>query len=59
MRPCPRPPIPRLHQLSLLPVLSGPGQLPPDERRQAVALLAALLMEATRSPESEAADDGQ
>jgi hypothetical protein len=57
MRPCPRPPIPAPHQLSLLPVLAGPGRLSPDERRDAVALLATLLTEAASPARSEAADD--
>jgi hypothetical protein len=59
MRPCPRPSNPALRQLSLLPVLTGPGQLTPDERREAVALLAALLIEAAGPARSEVADDGQ
>ena len=57
MRPCPRPRIPAPHQLSLLPVLTGPGQLNPDERREAVALLAALLIEAAGPAGPEATDD--
>ena len=57
MRPCPRPSIPAPHQLSLLPVLAGPGQLSPDERRDAVALLATLLIEAASPARSEATDD--
>ena len=59
MRPCPRPSNPALRQLSLLPVLTGPGQLTPDERREAVALLAALLIEAASPARPEVADDGQ
>ena len=46
MRPCPRPSIPAPRQLSLLPALSRLGQLSPDERRDAVGLLAVLLIEA-------------
>ena len=57
MRPCPRPPIPTLRQLSLLPSMTGPVRLPPDERREAVALLATLLIEATSPSALEAADD--
>jgi hypothetical protein len=57
MRPCPRPSVPAPRQLSLLPVLTGPGQLNPDERREAVALLAALLIEAAGPARPEAADD--
>ncbi len=57
MRPCPRPPIPAPHQLSLLPVLAGPGQLVAEERREAVALLAALLIEAASPARSEATND--
>ena len=57
MGPCPRPPIPAPHQLSLLPVLTGPGQLNPDERREAVALLATLLIEAASPAAPEVADD--
>ena len=57
MRPCPRPSIPAPHQLSLLPVPAGPGQPSPDERREAVALLATLLIEAASPARSEATDD--
>jgi hypothetical protein len=57
MRPCPRPSIPAPHQLSLLPVLAGPGQLVAEERREAVALLATLLIEAASPARSEATDD--
>jgi hypothetical protein len=57
MRPCPRPSIPAPHQLSLLSALTGPGQLNPDERREAVALLAALLIEAASPARPEATDD--
>jgi hypothetical protein len=46
MRPRPRPSIPAPRQLSLLPALSRLGQLSPDERRDAVGLLAVLLIEA-------------
>ena len=35
----------------------APGQLSPDERREAVALLAALLIEASGAAAPEAADD--
>jgi hypothetical protein len=59
MRPCPRPPIPAPRQLSLLPVLTGPGRLTPDERREAVALLATLLIEAASPAVPELADDGE
>ena len=58
MRSCPRPPIPTPRQLSLLPVLAGPGRLNPDERHEAVALLAALLIEAASPATPEVADDG-
>ena len=57
MRPYPRPPIPILRQLSLLPVMAGPGRLTPDERRETVALLAMLLIEAASPAAPEAADD--
>lgn len=57
MRPCPRPLPPAPRQLSLLPALTGPGRLSPDERREAVALLAALLIEAASPAKPEAADD--
>ena len=57
MRPCPRPPTPTSRQLSLLPVMAGPGRLTPDERREAVALLATLLIEAANHAGPEAADD--
>ena len=59
MRQCPRPPIPALRQLSLLPVLAVPTRLAPDERREAVALLAALLIEASSPAAPEVADDGE
>ena len=57
MRPCPRPLLPTPRQLSLLPALTGPGQPDPDERRETVALLAALLIEAAGLARQEAADD--
>ena len=57
MRPCPRPPIPILRQLSLLPAMAGLARLTPDERREAVALLATLLIEAASPAAPEAADD--
>jgi|tagenome__1003787_1003787.scaffolds.fasta_scaffold20489831_2 hypothetical protein len=56
MRPCLRPSIPTPYQLSL-PVLTGSGQLSPDERREAVALLAVLLIEAVSPARPEATDD--
>jgi hypothetical protein len=59
MRPCPQPLMTVPRQLSLLPVLTGPGRLPPDERREVVALLAALLTEAARAPTPETANDGE
>ena len=59
MRLCPRPPIPAPRQRSLLSVLTGPARLAPDERREAVALLATLLIEAASPPRPEAADDGE
>ena len=59
MRSCPRPPIPPPRQLSLLPVLAGPGRLTLDERREAVALLATLLIEAASPATPEVADDGE
>jgi hypothetical protein len=46
-----------LRQLSLLPAMAGPVRLTPDERREAVALLATLLIEATSPAAPEAADD--
>ena len=57
MRPCPRPSIPVPRQLSLLPALSRLGQLSPDERRDAVGLLAVLLMEAAGPARPEVTDD--
>jgi hypothetical protein len=57
MRPCPRPPIPGPHQLSLLPALAGPRHLSPDDRREVVALLATLLIEAGGAARPEATDD--
>ena len=59
MRPCSHPPIAAPRQLSLLPVLTGPGRLSPDERREAVALLAALLIEVASPARPETADDGE
>jgi len=49
--------IPAPRQLSLLPSLTGPGQLGPEERREAVATLAALLIEAADRARPEASDD--
>lgn len=57
MRPCPRPSIPVPRQLSLLPALSGLEQLSPDERRDAVELLAVLLLEAAGPARPEVTDD--
>jgi hypothetical protein len=57
MRPCPRPLIPAPRQLSLLPALSGLEQLSPDERRDAIGLLAVLLLEAAGPARPEATDD--
>jgi hypothetical protein len=57
MRPCPRPPIPSPRQWSLLPVLTGLGPLSPELRREAVALLAAVLIEAAGSASQEATDE--
>jgi hypothetical protein len=57
MRPCPRRPIPAPRQRSLLPALTGPGQLTAEERREAVALLAALLTEAASPASPETTDE--
>ena len=57
MRPCPRPPIRAPRQRSLLPALTGPGPLTAEERREAVALLAALLTEAASPAGPEATDE--
>ena len=57
MRPCPRPSIPAPRQLSLLPALTRLGLLSPDERRDAVGLLAVLLLEATGPARPEVTDD--
>ncbi len=57
MRPCPRPLIPAPRQLSLLPALTRLGQLGPDERRDAVALLAVLLIEAAGPARPEVTND--
>jgi len=57
MRPCPRPSIPAPRQLSLLPALSKLGQLSPEERRDAVGLLAVLLIEAAGPAGPEVTDD--
>jgi hypothetical protein len=57
MRPCPRPSIPAPRQLSLLPALSRLGQLSPDERRDAIGLLAVLLIEAAGLAGPEVTDD--
>jgi hypothetical protein len=57
MRPFPNLSLPVPRQLSLLtdaPALQGLG---PEERRQAVALLAALLIEASGSAAPEAGGD--
>ena len=43
--------------MSLLPILTGPGRLSSDERREAVALLAALLIEAASPARPGATDD--
>jgi hypothetical protein len=43
--------------LSLLPALTRPGQLSPDERRDVVALLAVLLTEAAGPARPEVTDD--
>ena len=59
MRPCPRPSIPVPLQLSLLPALTRLGQLSPNERRDAVALLAVLLIEAAGPARPEVTDDQQ
>lgn len=59
MRTNPRTSIPQMHQLSLLPGLGEMASLPPDGRRKAVALLAVLLIEASRPAGQEPADDGQ
>jgi len=58
MSTCPRPPIPQMRQLSLLPSLDGVPSPPPDERSKTVVLLAALLIEAGRPASREAVDDG-
>jgi hypothetical protein len=57
MRPCPRPSIPVPRQLSLLPALTRLGQLSPNERRDAVGLLAVLLLEAAGPARPEVTDD--
>ena len=57
MRPFPNLSLPVPRQLSLLtdaPTLQGLG---PEERREAVALLAALLIEASGAATPEAGDD--
>ena len=57
MRPFPCPSLPAPRQLSLLtnaPALQGLG---PEERREAVTLLAALLIEASGSAAPEAGGD--
>ncbi len=59
MRPGLQPLMTVPRQLSLLPALSGPVRLSPDERRKVVALLAAILIEAARAPVAEAANDGE
>jgi hypothetical protein len=57
MRPCPGPSIPAPRQLSLLLALSRLGQLSPDERRDAVGLLAVLLIEAAGPARPEVTND--
>lgn len=59
MRPGLQPLMTVPRQLSLLPALSGPVRLSPDERREVVALLAAMLIEAASAPTAEAANDGE
>ena len=56
MRPYQRPSLPVPHQLSLLAEAMRP-KLSPDEHREVVALLAALLIEANDAATSEASDD--
>jgi hypothetical protein len=57
MRLFPSPPIPSAQQLNLLPALTGPRHLSPDERREIIALLAALLVEAGAPATLEATDE--
>jgi hypothetical protein len=56
MRSCPRPPPPP-RQLSLLGEATMLRGLSPEERREAVALLAGLLLEASGATAPEAGDD--
>ncbi len=56
MRSCQRPSLPVPRQLSLLAETTRP-KLSPDERREVVALLAGLLLEASGAATSEAGDD--
>src|SRR3954469_9880410 len=55
--PTPIDPRPAPRQLSLLPALTRLGQLSPDERRDAVGLLAVLLLEAAGPARPEVTND--
>ena len=57
MSPYPRSPMPHSRQLSLLPMLTALGPLTPELRREAVALLAALLIEAAGPANREVTDE--
>ncbi len=56
MKSCQRPSLPAPRQLSLLADATRP-KLSPDERREVVALLAGLLIEASSAAAPEAGDD--
>jgi hypothetical protein len=53
----PRSPMPHPRQWSLLPMLTALGPLTPELRREAVALLAALLIEAAGPANREVTDE--
>lgn len=57
MSPYPRSPMPYPRQWSLLPMLTALGPLTPELRREAVALLAALLIEAAGPANREVTDE--
>ncbi len=57
MSPYPRSPMPHPRQWSLLPMLTALGPVTPELRREAVALLAALLIEAAGPANREATDE--
>jgi len=57
MRSCPRPSLSSPRQLSLLSDATPLRGLSPEERRDAIAILAGLLMEVSGAAAPEAGDD--